>query len=161
MKCIVLREKRIIGYEDSRDLLKLDTEQLFVVDIDSLVKGHINLKLYADISKFFEITVMNYPERGEDLMDSFISGASRVVISDEISFEKIRSFLEISEDLVMNYGNHEKCRFFSKNGGNMYLSSREVDLNYKAVFYYGNGNVPENYVRILDFPEDVRRMIEH
>ena len=159
LHCIVLKGKRIAGYKNARDLLALDTDQLFIIDYDSLVTGYLNLKLYTEISKFFEIVVMNFPERGEDLMDSFVSGASRVVISDELPFDRIRSFLEISEDLVMKYGDTDKCRFFSRNGGDMYLSSREIDLQYSVVYYYGAGNVPENYVRLVDFPETVSGMI--
>lgn len=154
MKCIVLEERNISGYADAKDLLgKVEAEELFVIDLDGLNRGAYNLKLYSQISKFFEITVMNFPSRTADVVDSIVSGASRVVVSSKLPEKTIRDFLAVTEDLVMNYANIGGCRLFSDNGGKYFLSSRVVDLAFEKVYLYGGKADMKDYVWLDGFPE--------
>lgn len=155
VKCIVLEHRKITGYKNAKDLVDLDIDELFVIDLDGLTRGAYNLKLYNDIAKFFEITVMSFPQRTADLVDTIISGASRVVVSSNLSERSIKDFLGITEDLVMNYGTIQTCRIFSQNDGVYYLANRMVDLPYRKVFYYGTAVDKEGYVQLKDFPEFV------
>lgn len=156
VKCVILDDKQITGYEDAKSLLEfVSGEDLFVIDLDGLNRGAYNLKLYYDLSKFFEITVMSFPERAADLVDSIVSGASRVVISSNLPDRIIRDFLTVTEDLVMNYANMGGCRIFSENGGKYYLSNRIVDLPFEKVFLYGGTIDREGYVVVEGFPDFV------
>ncbi len=153
VKCIVLEHRQITGYRNAKDMIDLDTEELFVVDLDGLAKGAYNLKLYTEIAKFFEITVMSFPRRVADLVDTIISGASRVVVSSNLTERNLKDFLGITEDLVMNYGRMETCRLFSANDGVYYLSNRMVDLPYRKVYHYGQPVDKEGYIQIQNFPD--------
>lgn len=153
LKCIVLEHRQITGYRNAKDMIELDTDELFIIDLDGLTRGAYNLRLYTDISKFFEITVMSFPQRTADLVDSIISGASKVVVSSTLSERTIKDFLGITEDLVMNYGKMDTCRTFSMNDGVYYLSNRMVDLPYRKVYFYGQEIDKEGYVTIHGFPD--------
>ncbi|AKA49512.1 hypothetical protein IX51_10870 [uncultured archaeon] len=154
VKCVVLDNKEITGFVNAKTLLEFeDEEELFVIDLDGLNKGAYNLKLYNELSKFFEITVMSFPERTADLVDSIVSGASRVVISSNLPDRVIRDFLTVTEDLVMNYANMSGCRIFSENGGKYYLSNRMVDLPFEKVYLYRGALEKKGYVVLEGFPD--------
>jgi len=89
------------------------------------------------LSKYFELIVMNYPYRVSDLIDTFVSGASRVVISNDITDRLIREYLSVSDQLVMKYANNTACRVFSLLGGNMFLSNIEINMIYSTLYAYG------------------------
>ncbi len=137
MECITIQQGEIRDNRTLDDLLKSGIEELFVVDLDSIRRGTPNLKLYASLSKYFELVVMNYPYRVSDLIDSFVSGASRVVLSNDVSDRLIREYLSVSDQLVMKYSNGNACRAFSLLGGNMFLSNIEVNLVYSTLYAYG------------------------
>ncbi len=154
VKCIILDNKSITGFAEAKDILEIgDIEELFVIDLDGLNRGAYNLKLYNQLSKFFEITVMNFPERTADLVDSIVSGASRTVISSKLPQRSILDFLSVTEDLVMNYANMGGCRIFSENGGKYFLSNRVVDLPFDKVYLYGGKVDIEGYVWLDGFPD--------
>lgn len=153
IKCIVLDNREITGYSSAKELLDLSGEELFVIDLDGLNHSSYNFKLYYEISKFFEITVMSFPDRTPDLVDTIISGASRVVVSSTITERRILDFLAITEDVVMNYGSMRGCRFFSEKGGRFYMSNRLVDLPFEKVYIYGSRTDRKGYVYIEGFPE--------
>lgn len=155
VRCIILRNRRILSYHSAKDLLEMGLDELFVIDMDALDHGSYNFKLYYDLSKFFEITVMNFPRRTADVVDSIISGASRLVISSTMKEKSVIDYLTITEDLVMNYGDMKGCRTFSEHGGRYYLSNRIVDLPFKRVFIYGQEVDREGYVFIEGFPQSL------
>lgn len=153
IRCVVLDNKEITGYSSAKELLDLPGEELFVIDLDGLNSSSYNFKLYYDISKFFEITVMSFPDRTPDLVDTIISGASKVVISSTLPERRILDFLAITEDVVMNYGSMKGCRFFSEKGGRFYMSNRTVDLPFEKVYIYGSRLSRKDYIYIEGFPE--------
>jgi hypothetical protein len=137
MECITIQHGEIRNNRTLDDLLKSGIEELFVVDLDSIRSGAPNLKLYGSLSKYFELIVMNYPYRVSDLIDTFVSGASRVVISNDITDRLIREYLSVSDQLVMKYANNTACRVFSLLGGNMFLSNIEINMIYSTLYAYG------------------------
>lgn len=154
VKCIILDGKSILGYADAKSILEVgDFEELFVVDLDGLNRGAYNLKLYGQLSKFFEITVMSFPDRTADLVDSIVSGASRVVVSSTLPVNTIVDFLAVTEDLVMNYAHMGVCRTFSEHGGKYFLSNRVVDLPFERVYIYGGKVDLKGYTWIDGFPD--------
>ena len=42
-------------------ILKLQVDSLFVIDYDAIRHRYLNLKLYSELSKFFELTIMVIP----------------------------------------------------------------------------------------------------
>lgn len=153
VKCITLVGHEIQGYGKSKDLLELGGDELFVVDLDGLNSGSYNFKLYYDISKFFEITVMSFPQRAADLVDSIVSGAARVVVSSKLDTRKIADFLTITDELVMNYASMGGCKTFSERGGRYFLSNRMVDLPFERVYLYGSSIDSKGYTILEGFPE--------
>lgn len=153
IKCVTLSDHEIQGHGKSKDLLELGGEELFVVDLDGLSSGSYNFRLYYDISKFFEITVMSFPARAADLVDSIVAGASKVVVSSNLEAKKIEDFLTITDELVMNYANQGGCRIFSESGGRYFLSNRVVDLPFDQVYLYGSSIDSKGYTVIEGFPE--------
>lgn len=137
MECVTIYNGEIINSRTQDELLKKGDEELFVVDLDSIRTGNLNLKLYDRLSKFFELVVMNYPSRVSDLIDTFVSGASRVVLNNDISDNLIRECLSVSDQLIMNYARNSSCRSFSLLGGSMFLTNLEVDLVYTTLYAYG------------------------
>lgn len=153
LKCVILENHEITGYADAKDLLELGGEELFVIDLDGLNRGSYNFKLYNDISKFFETTIMSFPVRAADLVDCIVAGASRVVVSSNLDDTRIRDFIGITDELVMNYANMKGCRVFSDSGGMFYLSNRTVDLPFERVFLYGGKIDAKGYTNLEGFPE--------
>lgn len=153
IRCITLENHEILGFNSAKDLLEMGGEELFVIDLDGLNNSSYNFKLYYDISKFFEIVVMSFPSRAADLVDSIVSGASKVVVSSNLEPRRISDFMTITEDLVMNYANMRGCRIFSEKGGKYYLSGRMVDLPFETVYIYGSRMDVKGYTVIDNFPE--------
>jgi hypothetical protein len=137
MECITIENGEISGNRTQDSLLDSGIEELFVVDLDSIRSGKLNLKLYDRLSKYFDIVVMNYPYRIADLIDTFVSGASRVVLNSNVSDSMIRESLSFSDQVVMKYARNVPCKTFSLFGGNMFLSNIEVDLVYTTIYAYG------------------------
>ncbi|EQD41789.1 hypothetical protein B1B_14376, partial [mine drainage metagenome] len=89
MQCLIINRGRILGFEDFDELAKVPYDEAFVVDMDAIVHYHFNFKLYNELSKYIEFTLMAYPYKENDLMDIIISGASRVVINETLDEKTI------------------------------------------------------------------------
>ncbi len=154
MLCITVRDKEIVDYESIYQLLKMKVDSLFVIDYDAITKRHLNFDLYDKLSKFFEITVMNYPQTESDLTDTIINGASNVVINNNLTYRTIKTFLAVTENIAMNYSYNDTCIYFSENGGLMFLADREIMLPYKIAYNYGGFDI-KNSIKLTNFPDDV------
>jgi hypothetical protein len=53
-------------------------------------------------------------------MDIIVSGASRVVIGDDLNVSTIQKFLDMTEEIVMRCGTEQKAIMFHAIKGNMY-----------------------------------------
>ena len=149
---VSVSSRRIEGYSNVKELLKDDSDELFIVDFDAIKEGKYNFKLYTEFSKFFQITVMNFPRRQGDLIDSMISGCENVVLGGRIRDSDISSFIEITENLVMF--DMDKFAIFSSLGGNMFLTRRNVMYPYKKIYTYGPSLGLPREIILRNFPED-------
>jgi len=158
--CITIKDKEIVDYASIYQLLKMKVDDLFVIDYDAITKRHLNFNIYDKLSKFFEITVMNYPETESDLTDTIINGASNVVINNNLTYRTIKSFIAITENIAMNYHYNDTCIYFAENGGTMFLSDTEILLPYKVAYYYGSFDI-KNSIKLENFPKDLMDNIKN
>ncbi len=158
MKCLTISHSRILGNIDGiDDLSRLPDEEFFVIDMDALLRSKYNFNLYSTISKYVEFDLMAYPFRENDLVDMIISGASRVVVNHTISEEKLKEFMEVSDQLIMHYASQFEARSFMKNGGKYLLGCSQVDIpKGVTIFYYGLSGQGEQYIQLEDFPEELK-----
>ncbi|WP_337860504.1 hypothetical protein [Ferroplasma sp.] len=154
MYCVTLKDKKVSNYENIYQILKLKVDSIFVIDYDAIERRYLNIKLYNELSKFFELTVMNYPETESDLMDTIINGASVVVINDNLTYKRITTFLEFTQNLAMKYKYIDTCIYFSEKGGNMYLTDKEIMLPYSLAYNYNNFQI-KNSIKLENFPPDL------
>jgi hypothetical protein len=152
--CVTIQDKKVSNYDNIYQILKLKVDSIFVIDYDALERRYLNIKLYEELSKFFELTIMNYPETESDLMDTIINGASVVVINDNLSYRRIAKFLEFTQNLAMKYKYIDTCIYFSEKGGNMYLTDKEIMLPYVLAYNYNNFSI-KNSVQLQNFPADL------
>ncbi|MCL4323088.1 MAG: hypothetical protein M1498_01365 [Candidatus Thermoplasmatota archaeon] len=156
MHCLILNKGRIEGLEDMDDLAKVPYDEAFVVDIDAITHYHFNFKLYNELSKYIEFTLMAYPYKENDLMDIIISGASRVVINDTLDVGTISKFLDVTDELVLHCSDGDKAHMFHNLTGNMYLSCRIFQVP-GVFFYYGSSiNSGPNIIPLENFPEELK-----
>ncbi|KJE49124.1 hypothetical protein TZ01_03250 [Acidiplasma sp. MBA-1] len=151
MLCIGISNKKIVGYPNIMNLLKSGVESLFLIDFDAIHKRVLNLEIYEKLSKFFDLTVMNYPQTEEDLMDTIISGATYVIINNNLTYKRIQSYLSYTQNIGINYDYNDTCVFFSQNGGNIYLTNKQVMLPYRLAFNYGPFDLP-NSIKLENYP---------
>ncbi len=156
MQCVIIKNKEITNYSNIFQLLKSGVESLFVIDYDAIYKKHLNFNLYEKLSKFFELTIMNYPETTGDLMDTIINGATNVIINDNLTYRRIEEFISFTPNIAMNYNYNDSCIYFSENGGEMFLTGKQILLPYKTAFNYNSFNIP-NEIKLEGFPPDLER----
>ncbi len=149
--CIVI-DHRTAG-KSVKSLLDSGSEELFVVDLDSLRSRKHNYAVYTSLAKYFDLTVLNFPLMLFEFIDTIIAGASRVVVPEYTGVKELVDFLSYSEGTVINNKDPEVTKQFSSLGGDMFLSETLVSVPYKTVYYYGNGNY-QDYVKLDDFPFD-------
>lgn len=132
----------------------MEGEEIMVCDYDAIFQGKFNFKLYDRIAKFFELIVVNFPSRMEDLMDSLISGAYSVVLSPDEQPETIRKMLEVSENLILP-SRSLSLSFFLDNGGRYIISDRQLPYNFRKCYIVGPEVSGERYVNVTGFPENL------
>ena len=154
MYCVTIKDKQVTNYENIYQILKLKVDSIFVIDYDAITHRYLNLKLYDELAKFFEITVMNYPETENDLMDTIINGASVVVINNNLTYNRIAKYLDFTQNIAMKYKYIDTCIYFSEKGGNMYLTDKEIMLPYALAYSY-NGFPVKNSVQLQNFPPNL------
>ncbi|MHB1440329.1 MAG: hypothetical protein ACYCSO_06145 [Cuniculiplasma sp.] len=156
MQCLIINRGKILGFEDFDELAKVPYDEAFVVDMDAIVHYHFNFKLYNELSKYIEFTLMAYPYKENDLMDIIISGASRVVINETLDEKTIKKFIESTDELVMRCSNKETAQMFHQLTGNMYLSCKIYDIP-GVFFYYGPFmSRGPNVIPLENFPQELR-----
>ena len=145
IQCITLSRGRIEKFNTIQELLALELEEIFIIDMDALRKGRPSIKFYSDISKYFQVYALSLCNRLDDLVDSLISGCEGVVISPLISEKLLNDFLEVSENIIMPYTSLPSSRAFSLMGGSYYLCNVTVNYKFKTNFYYGLGDPGVNH----------------
>ncbi len=151
MYCVTIKDKKVANYENIYQILQLKVDSIFVIDYDAMKNRYLNLKIYEELAKFFELTIMNYPETENDLMDTIINGASVVVINNNLTYNRIAKYLDFTQNIAMKYKYIDTCIYFSEKGGNMYLTGREIMLPY-AMAYNSSGFAIKNSVQLQNFP---------
>lgn len=151
---VLISDGDVRNYNSVQELLLSGAEEIMAVDLDAFTKNRLNLKVYENLAKYFDVIVLNFPTRISDMIDTIISGASAVVIPDYLPLKKLPEFMEYSSDLIMNYKMSETVIQFSKLGGTRYLSKREVPFTVTAVYYIGAVPPSGPYIKLKDFPED-------
>ncbi len=155
INCLSIKNSKLYGLPEGMELKDMSGEEIFVCDYDAIQKGKFNFRLYVEISKFFELILMNQPGRVEDFMDSIISGASRVVIRPDEKPQLITRMLEFSPEVVMPANGSSKVKDFLSLGGEYLISDHEVNGNFVLCYLVSRIAAGEKYVQLVDFPEDM------
>jgi hypothetical protein len=154
IECVEIRNSTIVSRNNMQSMLSAGIEELFVVDLDAIFRNKFNFRVYQDISKFFEITVMSLPLRIEDIMDSFVSGASEIVIPGRIDPKLLQDYVRTSDNLVMYYQNPLVAKAFYALGGRSFFTDRELDFSGIKVYSYSKILDKKGYIRLMDFPRE-------
>lgn len=154
MQCITIKNGQIASNLSLQKLLVSGVEDLFVIDHDAIFKNKFNFHSYQELSKYFEIVVMALPLRVEDLMDAFIAGAGKVVVSGRSKFDLIESFLKISENVVLCYQDPAVASAYFSAGGREFLSDREINYPDSLVYTFSRLLSDKNYIQLVDFPRE-------
>jgi hypothetical protein len=153
--CVTIKDKKVANYENVYQILQLKVDSIFVIDYDALTHRYLNLNIYDELAKFFEITVMNYPETENDLMDTIINGASTVVINNNLTYKLISRYLDFTQNIAMKYRYIDTCIYFSEKGGNMYLADKEIMLPYVLAYNYNDFPI-KNSIQLQNFPLNLK-----
>ncbi|MCL4314828.1 MAG: hypothetical protein M1454_03790 [Candidatus Thermoplasmatota archaeon] len=156
MRCLYL-EGSTIPYEVIQKLLREGSDSLFLVDRSGILKGRLNTKVYSELSKFFELCVMNFPRSVGQLQDTIISGASSVVISPDLPTGMIQDMSWMSENIILPYTNLSASEEFRAIGGSRYLSRGDIPPVYSELYYVGKNPPINDAILLLDFPEEMNR----
>ncbi len=152
MKCINIK-KNYISVASAKSLIS--EGEVFVIDIDAYTSGNFNFDKYTYLSNFFEITVMNGSKKLNDIVDTLIAGALHVVVSDDLSEKTLRSFLDLTENIVLPFSDIDNALAFTGMGGKYFLSGIPVPVKAERIYYYGPGDPGGNYVKLENFPENM------
>lgn len=158
INCLVLQEGEINGLPPEIPLEELEGEEIMVCDMDAIGKGKFNFKLYGEISKFLEPVVVNFPTRVEDMMDTLIAGASRVVLASDVTESILGRMLAISDGVVLPSDSPQKP-YFIENGGRFLISEREVFTPFDLCYNVGPDLTSEKYINVKGFPESLLHYI--
>ncbi len=154
LQCITIRDSQIASNLSLQKLLVSGIEDLFVVDLDAIFKNKFNFHTYQQLSKYFETVVMSLPLRVADLMDCFIAGADKVVISGRTEPKLLDSFMNMSDNLVLCYQDPVIANAFFAAGGKEFLSDRELSFPGSTVYSFSRLLSGENYIELVDFPRE-------
>ena len=155
---VVIRDRKIIGNKTAYDLMKEGFEEILVCDMDSIITGRTNMKVYNDLAKFFEFIAFNLVYNIGELVDSIVSGASKVVISPDLSGDTLLSMLEFSQNIVIP--NSEMFQYFQQNGGKYAMTyGTEPRVEFSMVYNIGPWISKENYTNIDNFPPELRHFV--
>ncbi len=154
MQCITIRNSVVVSKNNMQVMLRDGVEELFIVDFDAIFRNRFNFKIYQDVSMYFEITVMSLPLRIEDIMDSFISGASRIVIPGRLEATALEDYMKTSESLVMLFQNPVVANAFYALGGRAFLTDRELGFPQATIYSFSRILRKPGYIELIDFPRD-------
>ncbi len=152
--CVTIKDSQAISRSNMQQMLLSGVENVFVVDIDAINKNRFNFKIYQELSKYFEITVMSLPLRVEDLMDSYISGASEIVIPGRISQKLLEEYMRTSESLVLLYQDPYVAQAYYLLGGRTFVSDRQLDFNNARIYSFSKILKGPGYITLTDFPAE-------
>lgn len=158
IRCLLIEDGELKGLPPDTPLETLPGEEIMACDYDAIRRGRFNFKLYGQISKFFELIVVSFPARVEDLMDSLIAGAFRVVVDPQADPNVIARMLEVSDGVVMPASSLNRD-FFMERGGHYLISDREVFIGFDLCYNVGHELSSKKYVNVAGFPEDLLRYI--
>ncbi len=156
MKCLLISHGKLVDFKSMDELASVPFDEAFVIDVDAILNGHFNFKLYNELSKYIEFTLMAYPNSENDLVDIIISGASRVVINDKLEVKTIQRFLDITEEIIMKCKSEQNAILFHSLTGNMYLSCKTYDI--PGVFFYYGPFMEQgpNIISLEGFPSELK-----
>lgn len=137
----------------------MEGDQIFLCDYDGILHGNYNFKTYTRVAKFFETVVFNMVQKEYDLVDSLVSGASRVVVDPNMQDRVLQKVLDISPETVFPYSNLERVERFRAYGGTAFLSAGQINGPFSICYNAGVAISSDKYVDIENFPESLLRFI--
>jgi hypothetical protein len=158
IRCLTIEGGELSGIPPGMNLEEMEGEEIMVCDYDAIFRGKFNFKLYDQVAKFFELIVVNFPGRVEDLMDSLISGAYSVVLNADENQETITRMLEVSENIILP-AKSLNLSFFLNNGGKFVISERALPYRFRKCYIVGPEVKGDNYVNVMNFPENLLQYI--
>lgn len=158
IKCLSLRNGEIHGLSPGVPLAELEGEEVMVCDFDAINRGKMNFRLYGEISKFLEPVVLNLPSKLEDIMDSLIAGAARVIIPADIEPYSLKRMLTISDGIILPSRSPSR-EYFYQEGGKYLISEREVFTRFDLCYNVGPQLKSEKYINVENFPESLLKYI--
>lgn len=158
IQCVYIQNSQIFGLPDDTPIEKLGGDEIMVCDLDAIYHGKFNFKMYGHIGKFLEPVVVNFARRVEDLMDSLISGASRVVLDSRENTVSLEKMLQLSDDIVLPARNPNSSLFIER-GGKYLISDHEVFSRFEKCYNVGPPITYDNYINISNFPENLLQYI--
>ncbi len=153
-----LRNGEIHGLPPGVPLAELEGDEVMVCDFDAIDRGKFNFRLYGEISKFLEPVVLNLPTRLEDMMDSLIAGAARVVLPSDMELYTLKRMLAISDGIVLPSRSTSR-EYFYQEGGKYLISDREVFTRFDLCYNVGPQLSSKKYINVKDFPESLLKYI--
>ncbi len=159
MNCLKIRGHEIYGIPSQDSLATIPWDDAMLIDYDAIINGKPDLKLYNEIAKFIEIVVFNLSYRVDDVIDSMISGASKVVIDPQTSGETMEKLLNISTDIVLPASMRDVAYTFAREGGRFFISNEIIPYEFELCYNVGTALSSDKYVDVKDFPQDLMRFI--
>ena len=159
MNCLEIKHHQIYGIPPNETLATIPWEDAMLIDYDAIISGKPDFKLYDSISKFLEIVVFNLSYRVDDVIDSMISGASKVVIDSQSSEDTIDKLLNISGDIVLPASRIDVAYSFTRNGGKYFISNGPIPYDFELCYNVGVALSNDKYVDVKDFPQDLIHFI--
>lgn len=158
IRCLYIEGGKISGLPDDTPIERLEGDEIMVCDLDAIYRGKFNFKIYGQIGKFLEPVVVNFPNRVEDLMDSLISGATKVVLHSTENTVSLDKMLQLSDDIVLPARNPNSSLFIER-GGKYLISDHEVFSRFDTCYNVGLPLTSEKYINVHNFPENLLQYI--
>lgn len=158
INCLSLENGTIHGLPPDVPLAQIEGDEVMVCDFDAIKKGKFNFRLYGEISKFVEAVVVNLPSRVEDVMDTLISGASKVVLASDIEIDSMRRMLGISDGIVLPSRSPAKELYYTE-GGRYLISDHEEFTRFDLCYNVGPELSSKKYINVRNFPENLMAFI--
>ncbi|WP_162509732.1 hypothetical protein [Thermogymnomonas acidicola] len=153
VKCVTVSRNRLMGIGKPEDLLYMDIDEVFLVDMDALTRYKLSFHFYREISRFCEVTVLNMPARVQDLIDTLVSGASRVVVGRDVDSRLLSGFMQVSDSVVLSLVSRNLVDEFIRLGGGDFFSLGQTDIAFRTLYNAGPPVIREGVKNIEDFPE--------
>ena len=154
MKCLYLKGGPIDN-DEVQKLIREESDVLFLVDRNGILRGKMSTKAYSELSKFFELHVMSYPRSPGQLEDVLISGAASVVIPPDLPYGLMEEMSWLTENIILPFSSKAKALEFERLGGSRYLARADIQARHSALYYVGSTSPDGNSIVLAGFPDEM------